>query len=139
MAEYETKQKRILLDFLRAHPDRGFSIEELYDALCLACPVACVPGKSTLYRLVPKLVTEGLVKRFSGEHGRQFAYQIVSCDDCDAHLHLKCTACGGLYHMDHAVSERIMNEVLNRSDFSLDEKETVLFGVCRDCKEQKKK
>ena len=139
MAEYETKQKRILLDFLRAHPDRGYSIEELYDALCKACPVACVPGKSTLYRLVPKLVTEGLVKRFSGEHGRQFAYQIVSCDGCDAHLHLKCTACGGLYHMDHAVSERIMNEVLSRSDFSLDEKETVLFGVCRDCKERKKK
>ena len=138
MAEYETKQRRILLDFLRAHPDRGFSVEELYGALCKDCS-GQVPGKSTLYRLIPKLVSEGFVKRFSGDNGRQFAYQIVSCDHCDAHLHLKCTACGGLYHMDHAVSERIMNEVLNRSDFSLDEKETVLFGVCRGCKDQKKK
>lgn len=138
MAEYETKQRRVLLDFLRAHPDRGFSVEELYTELCRDCSEP-VPGKSTLYRLIPKLVSEGLVKRFSGEQGRQFAYQIVSCDHCDAHLHLKCTACGGLYHMDHAVSERIMTEVLNRSDFSLDEKETVLFGVCRCCKEQKKK
>ncbi|MEA4869408.1 hypothetical protein SDC9_119353 [bioreactor metagenome] len=138
MAEYETKQKRILLDFLRAHPDRGFSVEELYSALCEAGPIEQVPGKSTIYRFIPKLVSEGLVKRFSGEHGRQFAYQIVSCDHCDAHLHLKCTACGGLYHMDHAVSERIMNEVLSRSNFSLDEKETVLFGVCNGCKERRK-
>ena len=33
MAEYETKQRRILLDYLNAHPDRGFSVEELYDGL----------------------------------------------------------------------------------------------------------
>lgn len=139
MAEYETKQKRILLDFFQAHPDHGFSIEELYAGICEAYSAELVPGKSTVYRLIPKLVSEGLVKRFSGEQGRQFAYQIVSCDACDAHLHLKCNACGSLYHMDHAVSERIMSEVLNRSDFSLDEKETVLFGICKDCKEHQKK
>ena len=139
MAEYETKQRRILLDYLNAHPDRGFSVEELYDGLSAEHAADIVPGKSTIYRLIARLVSEGLVKRFAAGQGRQFAYQIVACDACDAHLHLKCTACGGLYHMDHAVSERIMNEVLNRSDFSLDEKETVLFGVCRCCKEQKKK
>lgn len=138
MAEYETRQRRILLDFLNEHPDRGFSIEELHACLASAYPSDQVPGKSTLYRLIAKLVSEGQVKRFSGENGRQFAYQIVACEECDAHLHLKCTACGGLYHMDHAVSERIMREVLSRSDFALDEKETVLFGVCKCCKSRKK-
>ncbi|NLI54823.1 MAG: Fur family transcriptional regulator [Clostridiales bacterium] len=142
MAEYETKQRRMLLDFLNAHPDGGFSVEELYSGLCAANPGEQVPGKSTLYRLIAKLVSEGLVKRFPGEHGRQFSYQIVACASCgarDAHLHLKCTACGCLYHMDHAISERIMDEVLQRSDFSLDEKETVLFGVCRDCRQRRGK
>ena len=33
MAEYETKQRRILLDYLNAHPDQGFSVEELYEGL----------------------------------------------------------------------------------------------------------
>lgn len=139
MAEYETKQRRILLDFLKEHPDRGFSVEELHEALSSQYPSGQVPGKSTLYRLIAKLVSEGLVKRFLGGRGRMFAYQIVACEKCEAHLHLKCTACGSLYHMDHTVSERIMSEVLSRSDFSLDEKETVLFGVCRGCKEQQKK
>lgn len=138
MAEYETRQRRILLDFLKNHPESGFSVEELYDNLASAYPSGKVPGKSTLYRLIGKLVEEGLVKRFSGGQGRLFAYQIVACESCDAHLHLKCTACGSLYHMDHAASERIMSEVLHRSNFSLDEKETVLFGVCKGCKSRKK-
>ena len=134
MAEYETKQRRILLDYLNAHPDRGFSVEELYDGLSAEHAADILPGKSTIYRLIARLVSEGLVKRFAAGQGRQFAYQIVACDACDAHLHLKCTTCGSLYHMDHAVSEQIMREVLSRSDFSLDEKETVLFGVCKGCK-----
>ncbi|MEA4915831.1 MAG: transcriptional repressor [Christensenella sp.] len=139
MAEYETKQRRILLDYLNAHPDRGFSVEELYDGLLSECTAGEVPGKSTIYRLIARLVQEDLVKRFAVGNGRTFAYQIVACDACDAHLHLKCTECGYLYHMDHAISEQIMREVLSRSDFSLDEKETVLFGVCKDCKLRQKK
>ena len=52
MAEYETQQRRVLLDYLKEHPDRGFSIEELYDALASCCPSEQLPGKSTLYRLI---------------------------------------------------------------------------------------
>ena len=139
MAEYETKQRRILLDYLNAHPDRGFSVEELYDGLLSEHAAGEVPGKSTIYRLIARLVCDGLVKRFAVGNGRTFAYQIVACKACDAHLHLKCTECGYLYHMDHAVSEQIMREVFSRSEFSLDEKETVLFGVCKDCKLRHKK
>jgi Fur family ferric uptake transcriptional regulator len=139
MAEYETKQRRILLDYLNAHPDRGFSVEELFEGLSAEHTAEIVPGKSTIYRLIARLVNEGLVKRFSADQGRQFSYQIVACAACDAHLHLKCTACGSLYHMDHAVSEQIMREVLTRSDFALDEKETVLFGICKGCKPRQKK
>lgn len=137
MAEYETQQRRVLLNFLKEHPDRGFSIEELYDALVSCCPPEQLPGKSTLYRLIPKLVSEGLVKRFAGERGRRFQYQLVVCEECQAHLHLKCTACGSLFHMNHAVSEQIIDEVLEQSAFSLDQKETVLFGTCKNCRKAK--
>lgn len=138
MAEYETKQRRILLDYLNTHPDRGFSVEELFDRLSSEHAADIVPGKSTIYRLIARLVSEGLVKRFAGDQGRQFVYQIVACSACDAHLHLKCIRCGSLYHMDHAASEQIMREVLKESEFALDEKETVLFGVCKGCKLRRK-
>lgn len=133
MAEYETQQRRVLLDFLKEHPDRGFSIEELYEAIAACCLPDQLPGKSTLYRLIPKLVSEGLVKRFAGDRGRRFLYQIVACDECQAHLHLKCTACGNLLHLDHAASEQIKGELLEQSAFSLDQKETILYGICKNC------
>ena len=138
MAKYDTQQRHALLEFLKMHPERAFSIEELYSELACSCSGGKVPGKSTLYRLIPLLVSEGLVKRFSGERGRQFQYQIVSCGECQAHLHLKCTSCGCLYHMDHAASEQIIGKVLEQSAFALDQKETVLFGVCQDCQRGKK-
>ena len=137
LAEYETRQRKVLLGYLEQHPDRGFSIEELYEALASCYPPDQVPGKSTLYRLVPKLISEGLVKRFSGEHGRQFQYQLVPCKNCEAHLHLKCTSCGNLLHLDHAASEQIMDEVLEQSAFSLNQRDTILFGVCKNCKKGK--
>ncbi len=136
MARYDTKQKRMLLNFLNEHPESGFSVEELHAALAETYPGEPTPGKSTLYRLIARLVSEGRVKRFSIGNGRRFAYQIVSCRTCDTHLHLKCTSCGCLYHMDHTVSERIMEEIRERSDFSLDERETVLFGICSECKNE---
>jgi len=138
LAEYETRQRRVLLDFLGQHPDRGFSVEELYAELSSVCPDAKAPGRSTLYRLIPKLISEGLVKRFSGECGRQFQYQIIPCKNREAHLHLKCTSCGSLLHLDHSASAQIIDEVLEQSAFSLDQKETVLFGMCKTCKQQKR-
>ena len=59
MAEYETKQRRILLDYLNAHPDRGFSVEELFDGLSMEHAADIVPGKSTLYRLIARHVRYG--------------------------------------------------------------------------------
>jgi hypothetical protein len=69
LAEYETKQRRILLDYLNAHPDRGFSVEELYDGLLSEQALEAIPGKSTIYRLIARLVQENLVKRFAVGNG----------------------------------------------------------------------
>ena len=129
---YHTQQRCALLAFLSAHADEQFTVEQL-----LAAMGDEAPGRSTVYRALDRLVEEGTVRRFAPESGGSAAYQAMDPGHCDAHLHLKCTACGGLYHMDHAVSEQIMKEVLNRSEFSLDEKETVLFGVCKGCKRKK--
>ena len=39
--------------------------------------------------------------------------------------------------MNHAVSEQIIGEVLEQNAFSLDQKETVLFGTCKNCRKSK--
>lgn len=127
---YHTAQKKFLIDFLRDHADEAFTVEEL--AARLAGEHA--PGKSTLYRLLPHLVEEGEVKRFVREGSRKAVYQAVGCRHHDAHLHLKCTDCGKLLHLDDDASTAVLRNVLRNSHFAIDERQTVLFGKCGACR-----
>lgn len=126
---YHTAQKARLFSFLQQHADTAFTAEELCDALAGAGEV----GKSTVYRLLPQLIAEGQVKRFSGSGRRRVLYQAVGCTHCDAHLHLKCTACGRIIHLDESASDAVLRRVLQSSAFAVDEKQTVLFGKCAAC------
>ena len=109
---YQTEQKKVLLDYLSQHSDQAFSIDELAIGMKADTALSSVPGKSTLYRLISQLVEEGRVKRFTKGHSRHFLYQMVSCPHCTEHLHLRCTICGKLYHMEDQESAQIVREIL---------------------------
>lgn len=133
MARYQTEQKRILMAYLKAHSEESFTIEELCERMKKEPELTTVPGKSTVYRLIPELMEEGLVKRFVKENSRKFFYQMVSGEHCDKHLHMKCSVCGRLYHMEDEESEELLLQVLKRHHFKVDEGQTVLFGQCESC------
>lgn len=133
MAEYVTEQKKVLKKILQDNCDKAYTVDELLEIMRSACPQN-VPGKSTVYRLITRLVSEGSVKKFSRDNSRQSAYQIVMGEHCDCHLHLKCMDCGKLIHLDDKVSDELLSAVRATSDFSVSEEATVLFGMCGDCK-----
>ena len=132
MAEYATEQKKILSDFLKENSDRAFSIEELIEGM-RASYGDHVPGTSTVYRLMNRLVEEGVVKRFVKGHSRRFLYQAVRDEHCRSHLHLKCIGCGKLLHLDEHISDTLLDTIRATNDFSVNEEETVLFGECSTC------
>ena len=123
--EYNTHQKKLLTDFLKLNCDKAYTIDEIANEV----PV----GKSTIYRLISKLTESGVVKRFSGETGRIFMYQYISCEHCSAHLHMKCVDCGKILHMNNKVSENILNNIMQDNNFSVDDAQTILLGKCSDC------
>ncbi len=133
MAGYQTKPRRLLLEFLAENPERSYTAEELAQALSERHG-AEAPGKSTVYRLVAKLVQEEQIKRFEPEDSHCSYYQIIGCSGHD-HLHLKCTDCGRLIHMKESATEHLLRDILKDSGFSVDEHRTVLFGRCDQCKE----
>lgn len=133
MARYQTEQKRIVLAYLKAHSNEAFTIEELCEHLNKEPGLLAVPGKSTVYRIIPELVEEGLVKRFVKEKTRKFLYQMVSGEHCDKHLHMKCSICGRLYHMEDEESEALLMKVFEKHHFKVDEGQTMLFGHCESC------
>ena len=132
MAQYVTEQKKMLSDFLRTNCDTAYTIEDLICEMRRKYGDA-VPGKSTVYRLMTKLVDEGSVKRLVKGHSRRFVYQIVEGEHCHSHLHLKCIACGRLIHLDEGVSKELLSKIMNTNSFCVSEEETVLFGECAAC------
>jgi Fur family ferric uptake transcriptional regulator len=136
MAEYATEQKKMLLDFLTKNAHQAFSVDELVSGMKNTYADG-VPGISTVYRLMTKLVDEGTVKRFVKGHSRCFVYQIVDGTHCRSHLHLKCMECGKLLHLDDGVSDALLNQIRANNDFSVNEEETVLFGECSACAHRK--
>ena len=134
MAHYQTAQKKRLTDFLTAHGERAFSVEELCAEMEKEYNKEELPGKSTVYRLIQQMENEGVVKRMMKEHSRRFLYQIAGDEHCAFHLHMKCMDCGRLLHMDDDESLRLMAEVMKKNHFEVDGKQTVLVGTCGDCR-----
>ncbi len=123
--EYNTHQRTTIVEFLKENSNRAFSIEEIAEKI----PVA----KSTVYRLMPKLLCDGTIKRFTNKAGRGSLYQHMACDGCSHHFHLKCTLCGKILHMKSSASDRLSASIKNASNFSVDKSQTVLLGICSDC------
>ena len=129
MKKYATDQREMLLSFLREHPDQQFSIEEISNQLCIGKEISI----STIYRNINKLVEEEAVRRFSKEGSRKFLYQFIGVGNCSEHLHLTCNLCGQIYHVNDESMKMILLSAL-QSDFIIDKKKSMLYGVCRKCK-----
>lgn len=128
MKTYHTNQRNCLLNFLKDNAEMAFTIEEIADALSGDCI-----AKSTVYRLMTKLVEENLVHRTVKGNSRSFVYQFISDEKCENHLHMKCTDCGKVYHLDSGVTSIIQNNIKNNTSFEIDS-HTVLLGKCGECK-----
>ncbi len=126
---YNTSARRDLLAFLEGHSDRAFTQEEICDEILVDGH-----GRSTVYRLVSKLVDAGCVRRISDEKTRRVTYQFIGDKTCSEHLHLKCKDCGRLIHLDSEISHALGDALKKSRGFVLDES-TLLFGRCKDCEE----
>ncbi|MBR6784891.1 MAG: transcriptional repressor [Clostridia bacterium] len=127
MKTYHTHQRTSLLSFLKENSDKAFTIEEIIASL--SEPIS----QSTVYRLMQKLVEENLVHRTVKGNSRSFVYQYISDEKCENHLHMKCTDCGKVYHLDSGVTSIIQNNIKSNTSFEIDS-HTVLLGKCGDCK-----
>ena len=122
------------MDFLKKHPEQSYTIDEIAAEMNADPDFANPPGKSTIYRLMPGLAEENLVKCFAGKRGTKASYQIIGGESCHFHIHLKCTDCGKLLHMSDKDSHTIADDILKSGCFALDLGRTTLFGLCEGCR-----
>ncbi|MCR4962285.1 MAG: transcriptional repressor [Firmicutes bacterium] len=131
MKKYDTAQRKQLLAFFEAHCHEQFSIDEIVAALSEKEPIE----RSVVYRNVDRMLREGLLHKSARENSRKFYYQYVGSSQCHKRLHLQCTECGRIFHIENQADEEQIKQVLRNNGLLLDEQKTVLMGPCRRCGE----
>lgn len=129
MPVYSTKQRKVLLDFLQSHADELFSADRIADEL-----KSENISLSAIYRNLSALESEDKVQRVSKCGSRKVFYRFKAADECREHIHLSCSKCGKTYHMPLPATNTLIDDVKKNSDFEIDRTETVLYGVCGECK-----
>lgn len=124
---YNTEKRAELVEFFSQSNGQAYSIEEICSAI-----LKDGSGKSTVYRLVSKLVDEGALRRISDGRTRRVTYQFIHTGHCSEHLHLKCKECGKLIHLDDEISHMLEKRIMNAKGFALDDG-ALLYGKCENC------
>ena len=124
---YNTEKRSKLLDFLKRNYGCAFTAEQICSGI-----LEGERGKSTVYRLISKLVDDGKIQRISDGKTRKVTYQYIGDGSCSEHLHLKCKDCGTLIHLDSITSHILETRILKSEGFTLDVG-ALIYGHCEAC------
>ena len=82
-ATYNTKQKKLIYDFLYTNSSTLLTCDEIFDGLKAQCtPV----GKATLYRFLDMLVSSGDARKVLDDSKKSAAYQLLDKNlNCESH------------------------------------------------------
>ncbi len=133
MAAYRTKQRGILLAYLKAHPDESLTAADIARALS-----AEAISVSAVYRNLAALEEEGKVRRVTRGSSRETYYQYTDSEECRSQLHLLCKSCGATYHMDKDDADQLIRLLSSHEQFQVDTVDTVLYGTCEACQIKKR-
>ena len=129
MARYLTRQRKQLLKYLSEHTDEQMTARQIADALA-----EDNISISAVYRNLADLEAEGLLKRSVREGTREAFYQYIAAGECKDSLHLSCRICGKSIHLGEKEAEQLLHGTLESTGFQIDKSETILYGVCADCR-----
>ncbi|MEE1357380.1 MAG: transcriptional repressor [Clostridia bacterium] len=128
---YKTKLKTQILMAFREKSDGLLSASDVYGILC---------GKgetlnlTTVYRNLDTMTRDGVLMRFSQERTGKAMYKYSGDEGgCRAHLHMKCTECGAIVHLDCHFMSEIAAHAKEAHGFVLSCEKSMLYGICSDC------
>lgn len=131
---YNTAAREAVIAFFCSNADRQFTADEVY--VGISSILSKIPGKSTVYRLLSKLNEDGFLRRYRDGSDSVTRYQLIRDGGCESHLHMKCTKCGRVYHLECEGSEMLLGHVLNEHGFRINSGISMLYGECEKCRKE---
>ena len=133
---YQTRQQEAVARLFENQPDSCLTAEEAYQELEKELSrEGLAIGKTTVYRAISRLCQTGRLRRYAPhESGEAARYQHSPCTQ--SHLHIRCVDCGALAHLHCDEVEAFARHLGQHHGFTLDESQTVLYGLCEACRKK---
>lgn len=131
---YKTAQRTNLYDFLKEHPHSYFTARELANTLSNSGADISI---SAVYRNLSDLIKTGSIKKAVKKNSREAYYRYIDSDVCRNKVHVSCSKCGKIFHMNAALSLFIQEQLMLQNAFELDKGKTVISGICAECRGHK--
>ncbi len=128
---YNTRSRNQILDFLKRNSDRTVDVNDIRTELSKEGNDVNV---TTIYRYLDKLCREKSVLKYVAENGTRAVYQFVNEErHCEDHLHLQCTHCGSIVHLDCHFMDEIASHVEREHGFHIQCRNSIIYGLCEKC------
>lgn len=131
--QYNTKQKKALLEYLETVPGEHITVSDVCEYLEKK---KISMGQTTVYRQMEKLVDEGIVNKYIIDINSPACFEYIPKDShVDEHtcFHCKCEKCGKIVHLHCSDLEKIGVHLFKKHNFEMNTKRTVIYGLCSDC------
>ena len=131
-----TKQKEIIINFLKENKDRHLTAEDILLELRKQSEEI---SQATIYRNLSELVKEGELRKYISDVAKKACFQYVdNVNKCSKHYHLICDECGSIIHFEGTELQKLKDKILGQNKFEVNLEKVVLYGKCEKCKENKK-
>lgn len=134
-ANYKTELRKIALKYLMENAETTVTAKDVFAYLAKKGVAANI---TSVYRYLESLSESGKLNKYVAQKGQQATYQYVGEGNCSNHLHLKCSECGQIIHLDCGFMDEISEHISKGHGFELDCENTVIYGKCKDCSKRTK-
>ena len=133
-SSYNTHTRQLILDYLTENRRRAVSAADIVPHLEAAGQRT---NPTTVYRYLDKLAGQQRVMNYGADTGQPAVYPLTDAQrHCHQHIHLKCTRCGEIFHMDCHFMDEVRRHLLAEHGFTLQCEGSILYGLCRRCAEK---
>lgn len=129
MKKYSTKQREELMAYFEQHPHKQFTAHEIAETL------AAEISQSAVYRNLSELEKDGTISRSLKEGCRESLYQYTKAEACKNAIHLACTKCGNIRHLNSKIAENMRKAAKEMDGFFIGN--AFVYGICGNCEKLK--
>jgi Fur family ferric uptake transcriptional regulator len=131
---YQTKSKKLILQYLKNNSSRTVSVSDIYEWLKAQGETTNI---TTVYRYLEQLEEKSIVVKHATENTKKACFRYIEkTGDCINHLHVQCTKCGKIIHLDCDLMNEFQKHVQEAHGITLDCSVSLLYGICDECKKK---